>query len=260
MPDHEADDLEDSAKCVELAVDISHNEADDLEDSTKSIQLVADVHSELPVLPLEINAEIAGWLSLGDSAALAASSTSNWHRFGMAAEVWCTRAAQCGLERISGNGNLREAFRQNYFRVTIHLLQSLDSAMPDNKGAGCIAVLVEAAHVVRGLMPRDGKEVIDKTCQIAERALQAHDPSNEEATEVASQFLKLVGYRRDIVDADTAMGLENAYSNALQLQAFIEEQEDAAMDSMEDDGMISWDAIDNAMEEQRRCELDSVLG
>jgi hypothetical protein len=256
IPDYEADDLEDSARCAELTADIPDNEAEDLEEvSTKLVRLVTDAHYESIVLPLETNAEISGWLSLGDSAELAATSTSNWHRFGMAADAWCTRAAQSGLCCIVGNGNMREAFRQNYFRVTIQFLQTLSSAVPDDKDAGCVAVLVEAAHVMRGLMPRDGKQVIDKTCQIAERALQAHNPSSEEAIKAASQILKLVWIRRDIFDADTAMGLENAYSSALHLQTYIDIHEDALMDSMEDDGIISWAAIDNAMEEQRHGEL-----
>jgi hypothetical protein len=225
--------------------------------AVKPATLASGVHGRLPLLPPEINAEIARCLSLRDLASLSECSTATWQHFGVAAEVWCIRTEQYGLSVVLFDDlNWREAFRHGYFRIDASFLQSLVVTVPDLGGTGFVTVLVEAARVVRGLMPRDGLEVVDRICRIAERALQAHNPSSKDATEAARELLRLVFHRRDVVDAEVAERLESAYSSALQLQAFIDVQEDTAL---EDDGIISWSSIDVDMESQRHCELDGLL-
>lgn len=188
--------------------------------------------SPVAVLPPEINAEVARCLGLADLGALSSCSSSAWQNFGDSAEVWGTLANDRSLDIFSSwTSDPREAFRSEFFRTDMQKLQRLGSEMPGVGGAGYAAVLTEAAHVARGLMPSDGRQAWEVTCGTAERALQAHNPANEEAAAAANDFLQVVRHRRQLVGAAEVERLEDAYNSALQLQAFM----DVALDENLDD-------------------------
>jgi hypothetical protein len=183
--------------------------------------------SALTQLPPEINAEVARCLGLSDLAALSACAPAPWQNFGDSAEVWGTLAGDRNLDVISSwTSDPREAFRCEFFRTDGQTLQRLSAEMPGVGGAGYAIVLAEAAHLARGLMPSDGRQIWEMTCRTAERALQAHNPANEEASAAATEFLQVVRHRRDLVGTAEVERLEDAFSSALQLQAFM----DVAMD------------------------------
>jgi hypothetical protein len=193
---------------------------------------VPDGINALKVLPPEINAEVTRYLGLADLAALSACAASTWKNFGGSPEVWGTLARDRAIDiHSSWTSDPREAFRCEYFRTDGQQLQRLSSEMFGVGGTGYAAALIEAAHVARGLMPSDGRQAWEVTCQTAERALQAHNPSNEEAAAAAIEFLQVVRHRREYVGAAELERLEDAYNSALQLQAFM----DVAMEENLDD-------------------------
>lgn len=198
-------------------------------------------------LPREIFAEVAGTLELRDFLALGAASVTTQLRFWSAPEAWHTLAAERGvklnlcsamtaapvaneLERTRG---FREAFRRAAFHVDGELLCQLSSAGPGVRGQGHASVLQEALHMVRGLVPSDGSAAVERLCEIAERALQAHDPANKDGAGAASQFLEVVRCRPDIFDASQVELLEGAYASALQLEEFMEVAMQGHSDQME---------------------------
>jgi hypothetical protein len=190
--------------------------------------------SALTELPPEINAEVARCLGLSDLAALSACAPAPWQNFGDSAEVWGTLAGDRNLDVISSwTSDPREAFRCEFFRTDGQQLQRLSAEMPGVGGAGYAAVLTEAAHMARGLMPSDGRQIWESTCRNAERALQAHNPANEEASAAATEFLQVVRHRRDLVGAAEVERLEDAYSSALQLQAFMDNALDENVEETE---------------------------
>lgn len=191
-------------------------------------------------LPHEITAEIARCLDFRDFAAVSVAGNATWQRFGVSAEAWhllgsdydvdLTRAAsttgaelgETSMKAVASGEELREAFRCSHFHINGQHLFRLGAEAPGVCGEGHAAVLSKVAHVLCGLMPRDGAEAVELTCLAAERALQAHNPSNAEAASAAREFLDVVQRRQDIITATQSDQLENAYSSALQLQALMD--------------------------------------
>lgn len=219
-------------------------------------------------LPHEITAQIAHCLPLHDFAAASAASSAARQRFGLSPEAWYLLAAHHHVDlpkARNDRGNslnsdalgqvLREAFRCGLFRIEEQHIAKLGCIAPGIAGAGHASVLTEAARVVRGLMPRDGADLADLTCSAAERALQAHNPSNTEAASAASAFLQVARDRHDIFDAFQMDRLEGAYSSALQLQALM----DVAMDDSLDELEIASLRSEDIQEVHRHCELDDAL-
>merc|ERR1719263_1148476 len=104
-------------------------------------------------------------------------------------------------------------------------------------------------------MPRDGEEIIELTCTAAERALQAHNPSNKDATRTAISFLEVLHRRNDIVSESQVERLESAYTSSLQLQALIDDSIDSDIDIEE----TLAEQLEDMHERMRRCELDMLL-
>lgn len=246
-------------------------------------------------LPHEITAEVARCLPLRDFASLSAASSSTWQRFGLSAEAWHLLAADHQVELYrsietpekSSEGaalgwKLREAFRRSLFHIDGQRLFHLGSAVPGLGGVGHSAVLSEAAHVVYGLMPRDGMEAVELTCLAAERALQAHNPANKDAATAAIGFLQVMRQRHETFNVAQAERLEGAYSSALQLQTLMDVAMDESFDDMEIPSDrseasapntppstspmlpivgpgVDLEALDDMHEVQRHCELDALL-
>lgn len=281
----------------------------------------------LAELPREITADVARCLPLGDFASVSGASRATWQRFGLSPEAWVLLAADHQVELLtdgqaaaarnldsikaaaagasslhstaasqseaSFGRELREAFRRSIFHIhgqhQSNLCEQLvaNGIEPDAAG-GHAAVLSEAARVVLGLMPYDGVEAIELTCTAAERALQAHNPANKDASSAAASFLHVLHRRRDIINVFQAERLESAYSSALQLQELMDVAMDETLDDLETssdrsasppDSPLSTSAIaaverlsllcmehngaDAGLEDmhelQRHCELDALL-
>jgi len=270
----------------------------------------------LAELPREITADLARCLPLGDFASVSGASRATWQRFGLSPEAWVLLAADHQVELLtdgqasaagassldstaasqseaSFGRELREAFRRSIFHIhgqhQSNLCEQLvaNGIEPDAAG-GHAAVLSEAARVVLGLMPYDGQKAIELTCAAAERALQAHNPANKDASSAAASFLHVLHRRRDIINAFQAERLESAYSSALQLQELMDVAMDETLDDLETssdrsasppDSPLSASAIaaverlsphymehngaDAGLEDmhelQRHCELDALL-
>jgi hypothetical protein len=205
--------------------------------------------------PHEITAEIARCLPLHDFASVSAAGSACWQRFGLSADAWHLLANDYGIDMrldaglgggassttAASGSDLREAFRCRHFRIDGHDLISLVDSAPGVGGMGHAAILTEAAHVVRGLMPRDGAECLEMICEVTERALQAHNPANKEAASAAARFLSAVRLRSeprvdlppDVVSVAQLERLESAYSSALQLQALMDVAMDQSFEEME---------------------------
>jgi len=270
----------------------------------------------LAELPREIIADVARCLPLGDFASVSSASHGTWQRFGLSPEAWSLLAADHQVELLTGSKagaagtsnlgstavlqgeacfgrELREAFRRSIFHIhgqhQSNLCEQLvaNGIEPDAAG-GHAAVLSEAARVVLGLMPYDGVEAIELTCAAAERALQAHNPANKDASSAAASFMHVLHRRRDIINSVQAERLESAYSSALQLQALMDVAMEENLDDLEtsSDGSVSppdspfstsamaaverlsphcmeHNGADAGLEDmhelQRHCELDALL-
>lgn len=191
-------------------------------------------------LPREICAEVARLLEVHDFLAVGVANVTTHQRFWSAPEVWRMLATDRSVDlafcavtvepfpgepermRIALGSALREGFRRSIFRIDGEQLCRLGAAAPGIGGAGHAAVLHEASHMVRGLMSSDGATVLENLCELAERALQAHDPANKEGASAASQFLEVVRRRPDLLDSFQVERFESAYASALQLEEFME--------------------------------------
>jgi len=264
---------------------------------------------ELVGLPHEIVAQVARCLSLHDFAAVSAASKTTWERFGSSPELWQLLAADHDLDvnvntvaykalyhtelvhststSVTFGCELRQAFRRSFFRVDVQRLYCLLAEAPGVGGLGHLAVLQEGAHILHGLMPRDGTEPLERTCLACEWALQAHNPASKNAAFAATSFLQAAHHRSDIIDAVEVERLEAAYNSALQLQTLMD---DAVDESFEEMTMVSSEAptppnssprlpmialptssplierfalgeqvLEDMQEEQRHCELDALL-
>lgn len=85
---------------------------------------------------------------------------------------------------------------------------------------GQVPVLEEVTHVLRGLMPSDG--AAEELCRIAEKALQAHDPENRDASCAADSLLFTARRRPEVITVQQVERLEVAYNSAVQLQELME--------------------------------------
>lgn len=194
--------------------------------------------SAMTVLPPEINSEVARFLGLVDLAALSACATSTWQNIRDSAEVWGALANDRNLDVVSSwTSDPREAFRCEFFRTDGQQLLRLSSEMRGVGGAWCAVVLTEAAHVARGLMPSDGRQAWAATCRTAERALEAHNPANEEHAAAAKGFLQVVFKRRQLAGVANVKRVEDAYNNALKLHASIDVAMDEKLSDLESDDL-----------------------
>mmetsp|Transcript_83058 Transcript_83058/g.144212 ORF Transcript_83058/g.144212 Transcript_83058/m.144212 type:complete len:415 (+) Transcript_83058:53-1297(+) len=197
-------------------------------------------------LPREIWAEVARLLELRDFRAVGFANVTTQQRFWSAPEAWRMLAADRGVELAfctrslapfaseqEHARNFREAFRRGVFRIGGERLDQLSAAGPGVRGRGHAAVLEEASHMVRGLMPSDGVAAVERLSEVAERALQAHDPANKEGASAASTFLEVLRRRPDVFDVSQVERLESAYASALQLEEFMEVAMQGHSDQME---------------------------
>lgn len=196
-----------------------------------------ECHAALARLPREICAEVARLLDIRDFRAVGFASRTVQQRFWSAPEAWRMLAADRGLElsyhcrsltpftsEQEHARNFREAFRQGLFRVDGEQLRRLGAVGPGVRGRGHAAVLEEASHMARGLMPTDGVAALECLSEVAERALQAHDPVNKECATAANSFLEVLRRRPDVFDISQVERLESAYASALQLEEFMVDQ------------------------------------
>jgi len=179
-------------------------------------------------LPRELAAEAAMFLDLKDVAAVGTANKTAWRKFWQTPEVWSMLAAHRGfdpLPAISCGAAAREAFRRCAYRVDGHRLNLIGAAIRETPSGACAhtAVLAEAAHVVRGIMPSDGTAAAEGLCHAAEKSLQAHDPAKKEASIAADEFLRIAHRRGDVLSVRQMERLEGAYGSALQLQALMDE-------------------------------------
>jgi len=184
--------------------------------------------TQMQLLLDEVAAEVVACLGLQDIAALAATCFSLYHQFWLATGPWQRLACRYGLHLQTTQGPwdelgmAREAFRRSIFRIDGRLLQQLCSEIKYTGCPGTAAVLDEATHVARGLLPRDGLAVAEQLCAMAECALQAHDPGNAEAAHGAGAFLRVVEQQCRVFSQEQVEHLSLAYENALQLHQLLE--------------------------------------
>mmetsp|Transcript_14112 Transcript_14112/g.27360 ORF Transcript_14112/g.27360 Transcript_14112/m.27360 type:complete len:399 (+) Transcript_14112:68-1264(+) len=187
-----------------------------------------DAWNQMQLLLDEVAAEVVACLGLQDIAELAATCLPLYHQFWLATGPWQRLACRYGLHLHTTHrpwdelGMAREAFRRSIFRIDGRLLQQLCSEIKCTGCPGTTAVLDEAAHVARGLLPHDGLAVVEQLCAMAERALQAHDPGNAEAAHGAGAFLRVVERRCRVFSQEQLERLCLAYENALQLHQLLE--------------------------------------
>jgi len=225
-------------------------------------------------LRCEMIAEVARFLPLQDLAAVSATNHAEWHRFGLSPAVWYLRAADKKLDlgggsdwsmdsKLSKGNECGQAFREAFRRSHLHIDKPLVDVFSEDAwcgppgigGMGHTAILAEASRIFRGVMPRDGDDIVELTCLAAERALQAHNPSSKDATRCAMDLLDIVRRRQDIVNEDHVERLQSAYTSSLQLQALM----DSSMDSDIDiEGTLA-EQLEDMHERTRHCELDMLL-
>jgi len=185
-------------------------------------------------------AEVAQWLGLDDIAVVSAASSASHRNFWQASEAWRMLAASRGLNAaalleqnstcfIQGEVDedasvaVREALRRHVFHINSHRLEVLDAEVTHAKTRLAHAeILTDAAHMARGLMPQDGPLVVAWLCRIAERALQAHDPTHPGAARAAAAFLAAVRQGKGAFDVDQLERLAAAHSSARHLQELLE--------------------------------------
>lgn len=233
-------------------------------------------------MPHEISAEIARCLPLRDLAAVSATSDASWARFGLSAQAWQLRAADSKLDIGSsspkaadaapgahGTCESREAFRRAFHGIDAPQLLELDRSHAD--------VMADATTLLRGLLPRDGRDTVDAVCNAAQRCLQAHNPASKEATAMAQQLLQVADKRIDLLGTTQVERLENAYHSALHLQALMDVSLDDDIDGLDtfsDRSDVSVPATppnpsprlpevgpgdEDMLEMQRHCDLDALL-
>jgi len=182
-------------------------------------------------LPEENCAEVARFLDLVEIAAVGAASVSTQQHFWHAPQVWRALAARCKQTLTSPSCEFAalalpqstpEAFRRTLFRLDGERLLHLGVDALGAGGAGHAAVLVEAHHMVCGIMPCDGETILEVICMASEKALQAHDAADKQTALVADIFLQAVRKRADVFETKHLDRLESAYNSALQLQVLME--------------------------------------
>lgn len=179
-------------------------------------------------LPYELTSEIARSFELSDIGSVAAVSRFMQCGFWDNSEVWhrLTVDFSLNLPPSLSDGKLaispREAFRCALFRVDAQHLNCVGATACNHGNNGHIAVLLEAAHMVRGLMPVDGKTVMQDLSNIVEKSLLAHNPTNKAAAAAAVGFLEIAQRRVDLFSRCQLDRFENVYGGALQLEELLE--------------------------------------
>lgn len=193
-------------------------------------------------LPGEIRGKVARPLKLCDLAALCTTCRSFHIQLWDLVDVWRAKAPDCALsmDRGSCGEEVREAFRQQSCHLDGARLRSLPPLR-------YVAILEEAALMVRGLLPRDGREVVEELCSLVERALHAHDPASEVAVAAAERFIDAMHRAMPIFTEPQMERVEYAYHSAGQLHKLMvrsmqQRSEDAVWETFWDDGFSPRDA------------------
>mmetsp|Transcript_122192 Transcript_122192/g.222278 ORF Transcript_122192/g.222278 Transcript_122192/m.222278 type:complete len:284 (+) Transcript_122192:139-990(+) len=167
-------------------------------------------------LPGEIRGKVARPLKLCDLAALCTTCRSFHAQLWDLVDVWCATASDCALsiDRGSCGEEVREAFRHQ----SCHLDGTHLRSLPPHR---YVAILQEAALMVRGLLPRDGKQCVEELCTIVERALHAHDPAQEAAVNAAERFIDAMHNAMAVFTEPQIERIEYAYHSAGQLHTLM---------------------------------------
>lgn len=197
--------------------------------STSSASTVLAPRTPAMELPAELRGELVRHLDLADLAAWSATQRSTRRCLWSTGEVWRTLAIDRGFdfsasERMmfacEDEGESARDFRCGIFRLDGKSLRSLPRHQHH-------AILEEATHMIRGLMPSDSDVLVEELCAAAEYALDAHDPGCAVSTSAAERLLEAA--RRPAASARCpTLGearlerLERAYSAAQQLHDLME--------------------------------------
>lgn len=193
-------------------------------------------------VPQELVSQITRWLPVKDVAALSTTSVRFQRQFWQASEVWIQLAIDRRLLSWSSTTQpfctemraveAREAFRRSLFRLAGYRLRALaggggcsSSAAGSSRGTcswNYAEVLAEAAHMMNGLMPRDGPAAIEDLCVVAEMSLQGHDSADDASAAAAECFLQAARLRVDIFDEDQLERLEVACEGAIHFDKLME--------------------------------------
>eukprot|EP00927_Polykrikos_kofoidii_P062387 TRINITY_DN5719_c0_g1_i1.p1 TRINITY_DN5719_c0_g1~~TRINITY_DN5719_c0_g1_i1.p1 ORF type:complete len:353 (-),score=72.60 TRINITY_DN5719_c0_g1_i1:119-1177(-) len=206
-------------------------------------------------VPEELVSQVSRWLNLKDISALTTANVGFQRQFWQAADVWAQLAVDRRLparplraaESEPGGASARESFRRSLFRLAGYRLHALAGGGGDvgsalrNGGADVSSnsegqsssfplggswnyaeVLTEATHMMSGIMPRDGPEVIEDLYVVAEMSLQGHDSADGASAAAADRFLRAARERRDIFDEDQLERLDLACEGAIHFDKLME--------------------------------------
>jgi len=180
------------------------------------------------VLPVELRGEVAKCLQLTDLAAWSVVHQNSRRLFWQSGEVWRSLALSQGFsipaqpQMFASEDSLEavSTFRRLIFRLDGKRLRHLPRH--DHH-----AILLEATHMLRGLLPGETAAIVEELCARAEYALDAHDPGCAASNLAAEHLLDLArryssGLCRGVFKEAQIERLERAYAAAQQLHDIME--------------------------------------
>lgn len=196
-------------------------------DATVSMDVDAGFGATLGRAPAELRAAVSQYLSLADLAAVSCTSSGLREELWEVPEVWMATAVRDGLSLGSGHGVLcfgaskvRDAFRSATFRIDLGRLEAKASHVAHPLASGHTATLLEAAHVLRGLMPRDGEAIVRRLVELMTPVLLDHGVA---AAPAAEGFLGVARGRSDLLCQADLEALQDAYGHAVLQQELVNE-------------------------------------
>lgn len=175
-----------------------------------------DLSENLRKTPPDLCASVAQYLPLEDVACLSSVNQALCRTFWDADETWVMLACIHNIHLDDAGATCaRESFRRVTFRVDCAELMALATpCVRACSGEASMTLFCEAAHVLHGLMPRDGTALAKQLCAIVEPALASYDAGNVHVRDAAEDFLHKVRCRRDLFSPQELELLEDAQIQA----------------------------------------------
>mmetsp|Transcript_41814 Transcript_41814/g.75925 ORF Transcript_41814/g.75925 Transcript_41814/m.75925 type:complete len:312 (-) Transcript_41814:176-1111(-) len=181
-------------------------------------------------LPVEVLCEVITFMGLKDASAVSTVDRKVCSQLWDSPEVWISLSPHHGLQLPLSSacglpGSMRQAFRRSLHRIDGQCLHSLGAGVCSSvSGLDCEIelFLAEAKHMVCGLLPSDGSEIVQVLSEGVEQALLLHDHTNKGMATAVQQFMEIAKRRSDIFTYVELDLFERAIDNAVALMGLLD--------------------------------------